>query len=190
METEIKTEGDVVDTTTNEGEGKIEENTVSLSKEEYDTLNQTLGSLKKELKDLRKSAKESKETKETPEKTEPNELSSGDKALLVAYGVKGKEEQALAQSYMRRTGDDIDSLIEDDIFQAKLAKLREAKASQIATPSGTKRSTVSTKDDVDYHVEQHLSGKMKLEDMPFEMRTKVVNKMVEDRQREQNFNFK
>ena len=40
----------VVDTTTNEGEGN-EPETISIPKADYDKLNQTLGSMKRELKD-------------------------------------------------------------------------------------------------------------------------------------------
>lgn len=99
-------------------------------------------------------AEKAKETPANPvtpnEPSKSDELGSGEKALLVAYGIKGKDELELAKTWMKRTGDDIDALIEDSIFQAKLGGLREAKASADAIPKGTKRSSSSSVNDVDY----------------------------------------
>ena len=142
--------------------------------------------LKDELNTLKVSAK----PEAKPEnKAESGDLSSGDKALLVAYGVKGKDEIALAQSFMKRTGDDIDTVIGDDIFQARLSKLREAKTSAEAVPSGTKRSVVSPKDSVEYHLDKYENGTMELKDMPFSMRSKVLDAKVKKMKEEQTFNF-
>lgn len=111
-----------------------------------------------------------------------DELDSGSKALLVAYGIKGKDEIALAQSYMQRTGEDIDTVIEDDIFQAKLSKLREVKASTLAVPGATKRSGSGAKDDLDYWSEKYESGTA-LNDIPDNLQMKVLNaKLDRDKQ--------
>jgi hypothetical protein len=117
------------------------------------------------------------------------DLDNGQKALLVAYGVKGPDEIALAKSWMQRTGDDIDVLIGDDIFTAKLNALREAKATQQAIPSGTKRSTNSPKDSVDYHLEKYENGTMPLNEMDFEMRSKVLTAKLEKDKKASKFNF-
>lgn len=117
------------------------------------------------------------------------DLDNGQKALLVAYGVKGTDEIALAKSWMQRTGDDIDVMISDDIFTAKLGALREAKASQAAVPTGTKRSNVSIKDSVEYNLEQYETGKIQLSDLPFEARSKVLAAKMKKDEAESKFNF-
>lgn len=114
------------------------------------------------------------EKKAEAAQAQSSELDAGSKALLVAYGIKGKDELALAQSYMQRTGEDIDAVIEDDIFQAKLSKLREAKATAQAVPSATKRSGNGTKDDLDYWGEKYASG-TPLNDIPENLQMKVLN---------------
>lgn len=76
------------------------------------------------------------------------EMDKGDKAILVAYGLRGSAELALARDYMARTGQDPDATWEDDIFQAKLSKLRKAKESEDAVPKGVKRSKQSAGDEL------------------------------------------
>ena len=102
---------------------------------------------------LEKSKGSSSESEKPPvAESKPGELDKGDRALLVAYGIKGADEFALAKSWISRTGDEIDSMVDDDIFQAKLTKLREAKASTEAIPKGNKRGSGTVKGDVDYWV--------------------------------------
>jgi len=143
--------------------------------------------LKAQLKALTPAEKKAEAKSEN--KSESRDLDSGDKALLVAYGVKGSDEIALAKAFMQRTGEDIDTLIGDDIFQAKLGALREAKASQKAIPSGTKRSVTSPKDSVDYHLEKYENGSMQLSEMPFSMRAKVLDAKMKKIKDENTFNF-
>lgn len=137
--------------------------------------------LKAKLKELTPAEK-----KVEADQAKSNELDSGSKALLVAYGIKGKDEHTLAQDYMRRTGQDVDSLVEDDIFQAKLGKLREAKATAQATPTATKRSTGSTKDDVDYWSEKYQSGTA-LNEIPDHLQMKVLNARLEKEKQTSKF---
>jgi hypothetical protein len=122
-------------------------------------------------------------------KQKSGELDYGQRALLVAYGVKGPEEIALAKSWMQRTGDDIDVMIGDDIFTAKLTALREAKASHEAIPSGTKRAGFAPKDSVDYHLAKYESGAMQLDEMPFDMRSKVLTAKMEKEKKANEFSF-
>src|SRR3990167_5678073 len=70
MDTE-KTKTDIV-TETNEGEGEVE--TISIPKTEWEKHNQTLCSLKRELKDLKKAKEETKETPITNTKPDENPL--------------------------------------------------------------------------------------------------------------------
>ncbi len=126
------------------------------------------------------------EKKAEANQAQSNELDSGSKALLVAYGIKGKDEIALAQSYMQRTGEDIDAVVEDDIFQAKLSKLREAKATAQAVPSGTKRPGSTPKDDVDFWSEKYNSG-TPLNEIPENLQMKVLNAKIDSEKKSSRF---
>lgn len=85
--------------------------------------------------------KKESETKET--------LDYGQKAFLVANGIKGKEEIDLVKEYLAN-GKELDDVVENKHFQNDLKDLREAKAVKDATPSGSKRSGTSARDSVDY----------------------------------------
>jgi len=119
METETKTEGDV-DTTNNEGEGNEEEvETVSIPKKDYDILNQTLGSLKKENKDLKKPKEP-----ETPEKTKPDDvlLQKLERISLRTAGVTHQDDIDLARSVAKKWNMDIDEVLVDADFKVKLER--------------------------------------------------------------------
>lgn len=115
--------------------------------------------------------------------TEPSKPSSdldyGQKAFLNTYGVKGSDELQLVRDFMKRTGDDLDTIVSDDIFQAKLGKLREAKAAADAVPKSTNRSQPSTHNDVDYWSGKIESGQATLQDIPdVSVRREVLNKRI------------
>lgn len=150
METEIKTEGEVIDTINDNGEGTTEEESISIPKKDYENLNQTLGSLKREIKDLRKLKKTQEEEPETPNKPQSNDL--GEKAFLIANGIKGKEEMEFFNKMKKETGKDAESLLETTYFQAELREFREKRASDLATPKGSPRSNNSSVDTVEYWI--------------------------------------
>lgn len=91
-----------------------------------------------------------------PEKPAPttksDELGFSEKAYLKSYGISGSDELALVKQWKKRTGEEIDVFIEDDIFTAKLAKLRDARAVQDALPSGSKRVATPAINTVDYWI--------------------------------------
>ncbi len=158
---------EIVDSTNNEGEGSQEE-TISISKSEWDKTQQTLGSLKRENKDLKKPKDNDKET---PQKTsESKSLDRLDKLLLRQEGIKSEEEIALAEEWVRDTGRDLEKVLESKAFKAELKDLRESIASKEATPSSTKRSGQSPRDEVDYWLSKGELPK----DNP-ELARKVVN---------------
>lgn len=130
----IKTEGDV-NTLNNEGEVSAESSeqadVISISKSEYDKLNQTLGSLKRELKDFKKAKEEPKETPQTNSKPEDNSLLQ--KAFLRSAQITDSEEVELALSTAKKWGVSVDQLVDDDDFKAKLDKHRINKANIAAT---------------------------------------------------------
>lgn len=121
----------------------------------------------------KKKAKTESEPVEKSEKAEKSgELDYGQKAFLIANGIKGADELALVKTWMQRTGDDIDTIVGDDIFQARLTKHRETKATADAVPSTSKRAVNSTKDSVDYWLGKDFS------EVPQEMRAKVLDERI------------
>lgn len=122
----------VVDTTTNEGEGQNEAETISLSKAEYDKLNQTLGSMKRELKDLKKPKEESKETpKET--KSDDAVMQRLEKMALRQAGLSHQDDIELAQKTAKKWGMDIDEVLADDDFKVKLERQQTERSNVEAT---------------------------------------------------------
>lgn len=138
METEIKTEGAVGDTTITEGEAAGQQaETVSVAKAEYDKLNQTLGSLKRELKDLKKAQGEAKDTPEKTKAGESDMAAKLEKVVLRSAGITHPDDVALAQKTAKKWGVDIDEVIGDEDFKAKLERQQGARANVEAT-SGVK----------------------------------------------------
>lgn len=118
----------------NAGEGNQEGGEmVSVSKADYDKLNQTLGSLKRENKDLKKPKEE---VKETPKTNQPDN-SLLEKAYLRSAGINDPDEVKLALDTAKKWGVSIDSLVDDDDFKIKLEKVRTQKSNELAT-SGIK----------------------------------------------------
>lgn len=115
------------DTTT---EGEVAE--IKLSKAEYDELvgnKATVGSLKRELKDLKKSL----ETRtETPE-VKADEFGLLQKTFLISAGVKDADEIEYAKSFQKKYNMDWDVMIQDDVFNSGLTKLRNTKENANAT---------------------------------------------------------
>lgn len=120
---------DVIVDVNNETEGGESVETISLSKSDYEKMNQTLGSLKRELKDLKKPKEESKETVQT--KSDSNNLL--EKAFLRSASISGDDEVELAISTAKKWDIPLDKLVDDDDFKIKLDKLRTQKSNEIAT---------------------------------------------------------
>jgi len=109
------------------------------------------------------------------------DFTSGDKALLRSFDIKGADEIALAKNWMQRYGDEIDVMAENEVFQSKLKSLRESKASIDATPKGTRRGTQTSSNDVQSWVDKINSGQAKSSDIEdVQLRRQVLNKRIED----------
>lgn len=143
---------DIKQTTDDDGNDTTDWKAIAEERQALALKNQGIAKRYKTAAQKAKDSSKKEEVKEPPADNKSGELDKGDKALLVAYGIKGADEFALAKSWINRTGDEIDSMVEDDIFQAKLTKLREAKASTDAVPKGNKRGTGTAKGDVDFWV--------------------------------------
>jgi hypothetical protein len=109
---------------------------------------------------------------EAPKK-ENKDLDYGQKAFLVASGIKGSEEIELVKQYLA-SGKELDEIIENKHFQNDLKDLRDDKAIKAAIPSNTKRSGTSTRDSVDYWL---AKGELPPPDQ-VELRRQVVNAKI------------
>lgn len=76
----------------------------------------------------------------------------GEKAYLVANGIKGSDEMAMVRQAMAETGRTLDEVLESKFFQASLRESREAKLADQATPKGQRKTSSSTSSDVDYWI--------------------------------------
>lgn len=94
-------------------------------------------------------------------------LGYGEKAFLVASGIKGAEIK-LVQEAMKRTGETLEEILENPYFQAKLKEARELAGTVNATPKGKGGTGVPT-DSVEYWMQKPI------EEVPQDLRIKVVN---------------
>lgn len=152
--------------------------------------------INKRLKTKIAKAKEAKEEEKPKEPEKPEEdkiktkksdeitLTTGDKALLKSYKeIKGTDELALCENWINKYKVDLEEMLEDEVFNAKLTKLREAKKVKDATPSSTKRSAGADTSTKDYWVNKYENG-TPLKDIPTELRRDVLNARIkEDEQR-------
>lgn len=135
---------------------------------------------------IEKISSKKEEKPDVPAKPEskPNEfkLSSGDKALLNSYkGIKGADEIALCENWLTKYGGTPEDMIEDDVFNSKLEKLREAKLEERAIPRKTGRSSTSDTSAIDYYLEKPFS------EVPKDKRIEVLNARLEREKQKQMF---
>lgn len=175
----------IIDSTKNNEEETTEE-VVEEKKEvkPQETPEARLARLERQATQLRKKLgiekSETKEVKiETKTDTKSDELDYGQKAFLRSYDIKGADEIALVKNWQKRTGDELDAIVEDDIFQAKLKSLREARATNDALPKSNRRGTQPAPNDESYWTARIESGQSTLADIEdVDMRRKVLNKRV------------
>ncbi len=134
-------------------------------------------------KRLKTKLEKAKEKSEAPDKSEPKKeinsndfkFTTGDKALMFSLKqIKGADEIALAEAWIKKYGGEIDDMLEDDVFNSKLTKLREAKIVKDAIPESTKRSTGTVTNKVDFWLAKYQSG-TPLNEVPQEIRNEVLN---------------
>lgn len=108
-----------------------------------------------------------------PDTSKPSDLGYGEKAFLKTYGIQGADELALVKTFANRTGDDLDTIVSDEIFLGKLQNLRDARESQNAVPKGKGRSAQTAVTDIDIAVAKfNETGELPKD---FETRNKVVD---------------
>lgn len=106
---------------------------------------------------------------ETKTSKQSNDFDYGQKAFLVANGIKGGDEMKLAQDFAKNTGKDFEDVVENKYFLQELSELRELKNSANAVPKGKGKTGNSSQDSVDYWL---AKGELPSD---FELRKKVVN---------------
>jgi hypothetical protein len=103
---------------------------------------------------------------EEPKSQDKKEFDLAEKSYLLANGIK-KSDISLVWDEMSKSGKSIDEILESPYFKEKL----EMSATKDAIPSGTKRTSGSARDDVEYWIQK---GEFPPMDQ-VELRRKVVN---------------
>ena len=160
----------------NEGEGA---EVVTLSKGEHAKLNETIGSLKRELKDLRKAKDETPETKNKPDEVLLKRL---DSLALKTAGIVEADEKELFEKWKTDTGREADAVIDNNIFRKELEDLRTARKNLAATSDIKGETGISeAKANPDYWISRSSKDSegnpVFPEDMQREMFTKVLDKL-------------
>ena len=107
------------------------EDKITLSKSEWDKSQQTLGSLKREIKSLKKTNE--------PKGTPTNELNDTQLNYLDVKGIYESEDVKVIETFVRNTGKNVREAFRDDYVIAKLASNNTAREIQVAMPSDNKR---------------------------------------------------
>ena len=136
------------------------------------------GRAKRLRKDLGLETEPKPEPKKENQTSKSGELNIAEMAFLQGNDIRGKEEFAIVQKYKNDTGKSLLDLVDENAIVGKLIRseikeLREAKTTSEATPKGTKRSSPSPKDSVDYWI------KKPFDQVPDELKIQVVNRRIE-----------
>lgn len=153
----VDSSNDVVveNTDSSNGEGETSERTYTEYEKQLYARNKVLA---KKLADLEGAKKE---------ESTATGLGLDVKGYLKASGIKSSEFD-FVQEELKKSGGDIDSLLENEYFQAKLEKHRELAKTADAIPTGKRSGGVPT-DSVEYWMSKPI------EDVPQSMRREVVN---------------
>lgn len=121
-----------------------EEETVTLSKAEYEKLNQTLGSLKKEVKTYKKET-------EAPQK-ESSEPDYARLAYLASQRVDHMDDQRLVMEEANRLKLPLTDVLNMEHIKARLEANRNQRTAESGAPTGSGRKGGTGKGDVDYYL--------------------------------------
>lgn len=125
-------------------------------------------------KRLEKDLTQASESKSKKSPSKSDDFDYGQKAFLIANGVKEADEVALVKDIMASTGKSLDDVMESKYFQAELKEMRDAKLTANALPSGTKRTGQSAQSTVEYWI---AKGELPPAS-DRELRQKVVNARI------------
>lgn len=124
------------------------------------------GRAKRLRKDLGLEESEAKPEKRKTQKSD--ELDYGQKAFLVANGIKGAKELNFVKSELKKSEQDLETLLENGYFKNQLETFRALSQTENATPTGKRSGSVAI-DSVEYWAAKPF------EEVPKDMRAKVVN---------------
>lgn len=125
-------------------EETTEEETVTLSKAEYEKLNQTLGSLKKEVKTYKKEV-------EAPQK-ESNEPDYAKLGYLNSVQVTHPDDQRAVIDEANRLKLPLTDVLQMEHMKARLQANDNQRTAENGSPSGSGRKGGAGKGDVDYYL--------------------------------------
>ena len=125
-------------------EETTEEETVTLSKAEYEKLNQTLGSLKKEVKTYKKET-------EAPQK-ESNEPDYAKLGYLNSVQVTHPDDQRAVIDEANRLKLPLTDVLQMEHMKARLQANDNQRTAENGSPSGSGRKGGAGKGDVDYYL--------------------------------------
>ena len=163
-----------IDTTTDEVEEVEAEETVESLKEKnqalYEQLQKSKGKTRDE--DGKWVKKETKPAIKVESPSKSNELDYGQKAFLVASGIKGEAETKLVRDAMRESGKSLEQVLESKYFQSELESHRELANTTKASDGLKGRRSNTQTDSVEYWMSKPIA------EVPPEMRIKVVNARI------------
>jgi hypothetical protein len=107
-------------------------------------------------------------TEDKPKAEKSEGFDYGQKAFLVANGIKGEKEMELVQKVMSETGRTIEQVLGSKYFQADLTEMRELATTADATIEG-KRAGNGAVNSVEYWASKPF------EEVPKDMQREVVN---------------
>lgn len=97
-----------------------------------------------------KDAKPAVEEKPAAQAPKTGELDYGQKAFLIAQGIKEPAEIELIQSAMKETGQSLEAVIASKFVQGQLTDMREEATAKAATPKTGDKNDTGSRDKVDY----------------------------------------
>jgi len=122
------------------------------------------------------------EAEKAKQPQDKKEFDYAEKAYLRSMGVE-KEDFPFVFETTQKTGKTLDELLDSKYFQAELKEKREERESQEAIPSGTKRTSGSARDSVEYWI---AKGELPPADQ-VELRRKVVKAKVDAERNKSHF---
>ena len=165
----------------NDGEGS---EVVTLKKDEYSKLNETIGSLKRELKDLKKV---NETPKNQPEKSDDVVMKRLENMALKMSGVTADDEVEFFEKWKKDNGyenADVETVLSKRGFQTEMADFRTTKQNAIATDvKGGEKGGGSGERDADYWLSRatkNSKGELVFpDDLPndYKLRAAIIGKM-------------
>jgi len=172
MNTDENNQTEEVDSNTQNEEAEleleVEEERITISKSEWDKSQQTLGSLKREVKTLKKS-------NEPKESSQSEQLNDTQLNYLDVKGISEAEDLKIIETFVQKTGKNVREALKDDYVTAKLASNKTAREVQEAMPSGSKRGGNQSGDLSSAIAKYEATGQLPSD---FKTRSDVINAFV------------